>query len=59
LKLTGILIGERPIEGADCVLIGGKSNPFNKFNVNKNGVVDLRDFAIFAESWLQSSIVED
>ena len=59
LKLTGVLIGERPIEGADCVLIGGKSKPFNKADVNKDGVVDMQDFAIFAENWLQSSIVED
>jgi hypothetical protein len=59
LKLTGVLIGERPIEGADCVVIGGKSKPFNKFDVNKDGVVDSKDFAIFAESWLQSSIIED
>jgi hypothetical protein len=59
LKLTGVLIGERPIEGADCVLIRGKHKPCNKFDVNKDGVVDSRDFAIFAENWLQSSIVED
>ena len=45
LKLTGVLIGERPIEGADCVVIGGKHKPFNKFDVNKDGVVDSRDFA--------------
>jgi len=43
----------------DCVLISGKSKPFNKFDVNKDGVVDSQDFAIFAENWLQSSIVED
>ena len=59
LKLTGVLIGERPIEGADCVVIGVKSKPFNKADVNKDGVVDSQDFAIFAENWLQSSIVED
>jgi hypothetical protein len=59
LELTGVLIGERPIEGADCVLIRGKHKPCNKFDVNKDGVVDSQDFAIFAENWLQSSIVED
>jgi hypothetical protein len=59
LELTGVLIGERPIEGADCVLIGGKSKPFNKFDVNTDGVVDNADFAEFAQNWLQSSIVED
>jgi hypothetical protein len=59
LKLTGVLIGERPIEGADCVVIGGKSKPFNKADVNKDGVVDSQDFAEFAQSWLQSTIVDD
>ena len=59
LKLTGVLTEERPIEGADCVVIGGKSKPFNKADVNKDGVVDSLDFAEFAESWLQSSIFED
>jgi hypothetical protein len=59
LKLTGVLIGERPFEGTDCILISGKHKPCNKFDVNKDGVVDSQDFAIFAENWLQSSIVED
>ncbi len=59
LKLTGVTIGERPIEGTDCILISGKHKPFNKFDVNKDGVVDSQDFAIFAENWLESSIVED
>jgi hypothetical protein len=59
LKLTGVMIGERPIEGTDCILIRGKHKPCNKFDVNNDGVVDSRDFAIFAENWLQSSIVED
>ena len=59
LQLTGVLIGESPIEGADCVLIGGKSKPFNKSDINKDGVVDSLDFAEFAENWLQSSIVEE
>jgi hypothetical protein len=59
LQLAGVLAGERPIEGADCVVIVGKHKPCNKFDVNKDGVVDARDFAIFAENWLQSSVVED
>jgi probable HAF family extracellular repeat protein len=59
LRVTGVLTGESPIEGADCVVISGKHKPFNKFDVNKDGVVDSRDFAIFAENWLQSSIIED
>jgi hypothetical protein len=59
LVLTGVLIGERPIEGADCILIRGGHKPFNKADINKDGKVDCSDFAIFAQNWLQSSIVED
>jgi len=59
LELTGVLIGERPIEGADCILIVGGHKPFNKADINKDGVVDAADFAEFAQNWLQSSIVED
>jgi probable HAF family extracellular repeat protein len=59
LELTGVLFGERPIEGADCIRIRGRYKPFNKADTNRDGVVDLRDFAGFAENWLQSSIVED
>ncbi|MHC4658773.1 MAG: PKD domain-containing protein [Planctomycetota bacterium] len=59
LELTGVLFGERPIEGADCILIRGKHKPFNKADINKDGVVDSIDFAIFAQNWLQSSIVDE
>jgi hypothetical protein len=59
LELTGVLFGERPIEGNDCVLIHGRFKPLNKADTNRDGVVDLRDFAIFAENWLQSSILDD
>jgi hypothetical protein len=59
LELTGVLIGERPIEGADCILIVGGHKPFNKADINKDGLVDAADFAEFAKNWLQSSIVED
>jgi hypothetical protein len=59
LALTGVLFGERPIEGAHCVLIRGEHKPFNKADINRDGVVDLVDLAAIAESWLQSSITED
>ena len=59
LKLTGVLIGESPIEGNDCIVISGKHKTCNKFDINKDGVVDSQDFAIFAENWMQSSIIED
>jgi len=59
LALSGMLFGESPIEGADCILILNKYKPFNKADINKDGVVNLRDFAIFTENWLQSSIVDE
>ncbi len=63
LELTGVLFDpmpfETPIEGADCILIRGRRKPFNKGDINKDGVVDNIDFAIIAENWLQSSIIED
>ena len=59
LMLTGVLFDETPIEGADCVLIRGKHKSLNKADINKDGVVDTVDFAIFAQNWLQSSIVDD
>ena len=59
LKLTGVGFGEIPIEGADCIIIRGSRKPFNKGDINKDGVVNSADFAIFAQNWLQSSIVDD
>ncbi len=63
LTLTGVLFDpmpfETPIEGADCILIRGRHKPINRADINKNGVVNAADFAIIAENWLQSSIVQD
>jgi hypothetical protein len=59
LELTGVLYSERPIEGADCVLIHDKHKPLNRADFNADGKVDMADFAAFAENWLQSSIVDD
>jgi hypothetical protein len=59
LTLTGALHDETPIEGTDCAVVRGKHKPFNKGDINKDGIVDGRDFAIFAENWLRSSIVEE
>ncbi len=59
LELTGVLFGERPIEGADCILIRGRHKPINPADINKDGVVNVADFAIFAQNWLQSSIVDE
>ena len=63
LTLTGVLFDpmpfETPIEGADCILIRGRHKPINRADINKDGVVNAADFAIIAENWLQSSIVQD
>jgi hypothetical protein len=59
LELTGVSFDEAPIEGADCILVRGKHKPFNIADINKDGVVNMVDFAIFADNWLQSSIVEE
>ncbi|MHC4658536.1 MAG: PKD domain-containing protein [Planctomycetota bacterium] len=59
LTLTGVLSGEKPIEGTDCISVRGRFKPFNKADFNRDGVVDMADFAALAEDWLQSSIVED
>lgn len=59
LTIAGVLLDETHIEGADCIVIRGSHKPFNKADITKDGVVDILDFAIIAESWLQSSIVDD
>jgi len=59
LELAGVLFDEKPIEGSDCILILDKHKPFNKADFNRDGKVDMADFAAFAENWLQSSVVED
>ncbi|MHC4308825.1 MAG: LamG domain-containing protein [Planctomycetota bacterium] len=58
LELTGVSLDETPMEGSDCVIIRGRHKPINKADFNGNGIVDMADFAAFAENWLQSSIAE-
>jgi hypothetical protein len=53
LELTGVLSDETPIEGSDCVIIRGKHRPLNRADFNGDGIVDMADFAAFAENWLQ------
>jgi hypothetical protein len=59
LTVTGVLTDETPIEGSDCVRVFGRYKPFNQADTNKDGVVDIADFAILAENWLKSSIIQD
>jgi len=53
LQLDGVLYDQTPIEGTDCVVIRGKHKPFNKADINKDGVVNIFDFIIMAENWLR------
>ncbi|MHC4311997.1 MAG: NHL repeat-containing protein [Planctomycetota bacterium] len=59
LELTGVLYDEMPIEGADCILIRGRHKPINPADINKDGMVNAVDFAIFLQNWLLSSIVDE
>jgi hypothetical protein len=58
LGLTGVLLDETLIVGRDCVIIRGRHKPLNKADFNVDGIVDMADFAAFAQNWHQSSIVE-
>ncbi|MHC4086248.1 MAG: DPP IV N-terminal domain-containing protein [Planctomycetota bacterium] len=59
LELTGVLSDETPIEESDCVIIRGKHKPINPADINKDGVVNIVDFSMVADNWLQSSIIKD
>ncbi len=63
LELTGVLFDPMPfethIEGADCILVCGRHKPINPADINKDGVVNAADFAMFTQNWVQSSIVDD
>ena len=58
LPLTGVLNDETQIEGQDCVVIVGRHKPINIADVNEDGVVNVLDMTIFAQNWLESSVVE-
>jgi hypothetical protein len=61
LELTGVLFGESPIEGADCVLIKGKvpkGLATKIVDTNQDGVIDFYDFAALANQWLQTYSTE-
>lgn len=59
VELTGVLQDGMPIEGMDCILVRGKFKPFNQGDINKNGITDIVDFAMMAETWLESTVSED
>jgi hypothetical protein len=59
LPLTGVLYDGTPMEGEDCIVIVGRHKPINIADVNEDGVVNVLDMTIFAQNWLESSIVEE
>jgi probable HAF family extracellular repeat protein len=59
LELTGVLSDETHIEGSDCIIIRSRHKPINPADINKDGVVNIVDFSMVADNWLQSSIIKD
>jgi len=61
LTLTGVL-PDRAIIGADCVVVVGKV-PKPRLakisDIKADGVVNLLDFAVIAQNWLESAAVDD
>jgi hypothetical protein len=53
LTLTGVLFDpmpfETPIERADCILIRGRHKPFNKADINRDGIVNILNFSVMAK----------
>jgi hypothetical protein len=61
LNVTGVLIDETGIEGADCVIVVGqvpKSTVAKRSDANGDGVVDMFDFALMAQNWLEATSIE-
>ncbi|MHC4482445.1 MAG: hypothetical protein ACYSW4_02730 [Planctomycetota bacterium] len=59
LTLTGILQDGCSIGGTDCVVVVGKFKPFNKGDINKDGITNTSDFTLMAETWLQSTVEDN
>lgn len=58
LLLEGVTSDEVAIEGGDCVVIKGNHKPINEADLNRDEIVDIADFAAFADNWLESSGVK-
>jgi hypothetical protein len=61
LALTGRLLDETPIEGTDCVVLTGsvpRSLAAMKSDITRDGIVNIRDFAVLCEYWLESAAIE-
>jgi hypothetical protein len=61
LPLTGWLTDGTPVEGSDCIRIVGKvPRPVaaKKADTNGDGIVNILDFGMIAEYWLEPAAVE-
>ncbi|GAG39311.1 unnamed protein product [marine sediment metagenome] len=61
LTLTGALSDQTLIEGADCIVIRGKvpkALAAKRADINGDGIVNILDFAIIAQNWLEPAAVE-
>jgi hypothetical protein len=61
LTLTGVLTDGTPIEGTDCIVVGGKvPRPLaaKKSDINKDGIVNAYDLGLIAKYWLEPAVVE-
>jgi len=59
LQLNAVLYDETIIFGSDFIEIKGFHKLPKKADINKDGIVDLADFAILTEDWLRSNIAEN
>lgn len=61
LTLTGVLTDGTPIEGTDCIVVVGKvPRPLaaKRADINGDGIVNILDFSMIAEYWLEPVVVE-
>ncbi|MHC4738743.1 MAG: hypothetical protein ACYS9Y_07545 [Planctomycetota bacterium] len=59
LTLTGKLSDNTPIEGTDCVILVGnvpKALAARGSDINGDGVVNILDFALMTEYWLEATV---
>jgi hypothetical protein len=59
LDLTGLLNDGTPIEGTDCIVVVGNFKAFKKGDINKDGITNIVDFTLMAETWLESTIIQE
>jgi len=59
LTLTGELLDDTGIEGTDCVRLVGNVPKWleaRRWDVNGDGLINMTDFIVFAENWLESAV---